>query len=196
MREDCRNLRHAKGKAYNATHNKSEEEETLDKDQKYLTIVAPHEEFEGSQSYYLESSDKEREELKEAYGLLQETNQKNVKELNNLKMEKGTLLQKIIDLEDKLMKVQLQLEKFSNKKLAQMLTRQKCSSDKTGLGYVATTDASNIASTSKTMSVKPSVPDSKNACGDRGKTIVPKSLPTCHHYGGTHETKLWSVKFP
>jgi Mor family transcriptional regulator len=105
MREDCRNLRHAKGKAYNATHNKSEEEETLDKDQKYLTIVAPHEEFEGSQSYYLESSDKEREELKEAYGLLQETNQKNVKELNNLKMEKGTLLQKIIDLEDKLMEV-------------------------------------------------------------------------------------------
>jgi hypothetical protein len=31
--------------------------------------------------------------------------------------------------------------------------------------------------------VKPSVPDSQNACGDRAKAIVPKSLPTCHHYG-------------
>jgi hypothetical protein len=33
-------------------------------------------------------------------------------------MEKGTLLQKITDLEDKLMEVQLQLEKFSDNKLA------------------------------------------------------------------------------
>jgi hypothetical protein len=31
--------------------------------------------------------------------------------------------------------------------------------------------------------VKPSIPDSQNACGDRGKTIVPKSLPTCHRCG-------------
>jgi len=49
------------GKAYNATHSKSEEKETSDKDQKYLAFVAPHEQFEGSQSYYLESSDKEKE---------------------------------------------------------------------------------------------------------------------------------------
>jgi hypothetical protein len=105
MREDCRNFRQAKGKAYNTTHSKSEEEETSDKDHKYLTFVAPHKEFEGSQSYYSESGDKEREELKEAYGLLEETNQNNVKEMNNLKMEKGTLLQKITNLEDKLMEV-------------------------------------------------------------------------------------------
>jgi hypothetical protein len=114
---------------------------------------------------------------------LQQTNKKNVKELNNQKMEKGTLLQKITDLEDKLMEVKLQLEKFSDNKLAQMLTGQKCSSDKVGLRYVATTDASNIASTSKTMFVKPSIPNSQNACGDKGKIIVPKSLPTCHHCG-------------
>jgi hypothetical protein len=183
MREDCRNLKQAKGKAYNATYSKFEEKETSDKDQKYLAFVAPHEELEGSQSYYLESSNKGREELKEACGLLQETNKKNVKEPNNLKMEKGTILQKITDLEDRLMEVQLQLEKFSDNKLAQMLTGQKCSSDKTGLGYVATTDASNIASTSQNVFVKPSVPNSQNACGDRGKTIVPKSLPTCHHCG-------------
>jgi hypothetical protein len=49
---------------------------------------------------------------------LQETNKKNVKELNNQKMEKGILLQKITDLEDKLMEVQLQLEKFSDNNLA------------------------------------------------------------------------------
>jgi hypothetical protein len=61
MRKDCRNLRQAMGKAYNATHSKSEEKETSDKDQKYLAFVAPHEQFEGSQSYYLESSDKEKE---------------------------------------------------------------------------------------------------------------------------------------
>jgi len=74
---------------------------------------------------------------------LKETNQKNMKELNNLKMDKGTLLQKIIDLEDKLMEMQLQLEKFLDNKLAKMLIKQKCSSDKAGLGYVPTTDASN-----------------------------------------------------
>jgi len=33
------------------------------------------------------------------------------------------------------------------------------------------------------MFVKPSIPYSQNACGDRGKTIVPKSLTTCHHCG-------------
>lgn len=106
-----------------------------------------------------------------------------MKELNNQKIEKGTLLQKITDLEDKLMEVQLQLEKFSDNKLAQMLTGQKFSSNKTGLRYVATTDASSIASTSKIVFVKPSIPNSQNTCGDRVKTIVPKSLPTCHHCG-------------
>jgi hypothetical protein len=64
-----------------------------------------------------------------------------------------------------------------------MLTRQKCSSDKTGFGYVANTDASNIASTSNTVFVKPSVLEPQNACEDRGKRIVTRSLPTCHHCG-------------
>jgi hypothetical protein len=71
-----------------------------------------------------------------------------------------------------------------------MLTGQKCLSDKTGFRYVATTDASNIASTSKTVFVKPSIPDSQNACGDRGKTIVPKSFPTCHHCGMVGHIRL------
>jgi hypothetical protein len=103
-------------------------------------------------------------------------------------------------LEDKLVDAQLQLEKFSDNMLAQMLTGHKCSSDKIGLRYLATIDDSNIASTSKTVFVKPSVPKPQNACEDKGKAIViscenaninptrPKHsttrrLPTYHHCG-------------
>jgi hypothetical protein len=67
VRADCRNLKQAKGKAYHTTLNESEEDETSDKDQKFLALVAPHEESKGSQSYYSVSSDEDEEELKEAY---------------------------------------------------------------------------------------------------------------------------------
>jgi hypothetical protein len=66
VRANYGNVTQAKGKACNATLSKSEEEETLDKDQKFLAFVASHEESEGSHSYYSESSDEDREELKEA----------------------------------------------------------------------------------------------------------------------------------
>jgi len=116
--------------------------------------------------------------------------------MNTMKTERDTLLQKITDLEDKLMDAQLQLEKFSDNKIAQMLTGQKCSSDKTGLGYVAT-DSSNIASTSRTVFVKSSGSKLQN---DKSKAIMiscendnttpakskhskERSLPTCHHCG-------------
>jgi len=102
--------------------------------------------------------------------------------MNTMKTERDTLLQKITDLEDKLMDAQLQLEKFS--------------SDKTGLGYVAT-DSSNIASTSRTVFVKSSGSKLQN---DKSKAIMiscendnttpakskhskERSLPTCHHCG-------------
>jgi hypothetical protein len=88
------------------------------------------------------------------------TNQKKVIKMNTMKTERDTLLQKI-KLEDKLMDAQLQLEKFSDNKIAQMLIGHKCSSDKTGLWYV-TTDSSNIASTSRTVFVKPSDPEPLN----------------------------------
>jgi hypothetical protein len=65
VKADCGNLKQAKGKAYNATFNKSKEEETSDKDQKFLALVAPHEESKGS-FYYSESSDEDRKEIKEA----------------------------------------------------------------------------------------------------------------------------------
>jgi hypothetical protein len=49
---------------------------------------------------------------------LRESNQKKVMKMNTMKKERDTLLQKIMDLEDKLMDAQLQSEKFSNNKLA------------------------------------------------------------------------------
>jgi hypothetical protein len=52
VQEDCGNLKQAKGKAYNATLSEFEEDETPEKDQKFLAFVAPHEELEGSKSYY------------------------------------------------------------------------------------------------------------------------------------------------
>jgi hypothetical protein len=76
---------------------------------------------------------------------LREKHQKNVLELKMLKTKKNTLLQKIKDLEDELVEAQLMLEKFTDNKLPQMLSGQKWSSDKTGLGFVATTfDVSHI----------------------------------------------------
>jgi hypothetical protein len=58
---DCGNLKQAKGKACNSTLSEFEEEETSYKDQNFMAFIAPHEESEGSQSYYLESSDEDRE---------------------------------------------------------------------------------------------------------------------------------------
>jgi hypothetical protein len=49
------------------------------------------------------------------------------------------MLIKIPDLEEKLLKTQLQLERVTDKKLTHMLSIQKCPTDKTGLGYVALT---------------------------------------------------------
>jgi len=197
MRTECANLKQAKGKAYIATlSNESEKEE--EPPEKCLTHVAPPENQDDL--YYFEHGD---EELKEEYCVmymelmkLRESNQKKVIKLNTMKTERDTLLQKITGLEDKLMDAQLQLEKFSNNKIAQMLTGQKCSSDKTGLGYVAT-DSSNIASTSRTVFFKPSGSELQN---DKSKAIVvscendnttpakskhstERSLPTCHHCG-------------
>jgi hypothetical protein len=103
------------------------------------------------------------------------------------------------------------LEKFSDNMIPQMLTGQKCSSDKSGLGYVAT-DSSNIASTSRTVFLKPSGSEPHN---DKGKTImvycendnttyaksehsIERSLPTCHHCGMVGHIRLncGQLKFP
>jgi hypothetical protein len=91
---DCGNLKQGKGNAYNATLSdelEEEEEETLARDQKFVTFVAPHEDEEDSQSYYSECSDEDGEKLKKAYKVLyveylklRETHQQHVHELNSL----------------------------------------------------------------------------------------------------------------
>jgi len=90
---DCGNLKQGKGNAYNATLSDEleEEEETLARDQKFVTFVAPHEDEEDSQSYYSECSDEDGEKLKKAYKVLyveylklRETHQQHVHELNSL----------------------------------------------------------------------------------------------------------------
>jgi hypothetical protein len=175
--------------------------------------VAPHE--DQNNLHYFEHGD---EELKEEYCILyiellklRESNQKKMIKLNTMKTERHTLLQKITDLEDKLMDAQLQLEKFSDNKIAQMLTGQKCSSDKIGLEYVAT-DSSNIASTSRTVFVKSSGSEPQN---DKGKAIMvscendnttpaksehstERSLPICHQCGmvGHIRPNCGQLKFP
>jgi hypothetical protein len=177
VRTDCGNLKQAKGKALNVTLNdESEEEEAPSKDKKFLPFIPPHEDPEESQSYYSKSSD-DVEELKEAYKILyvkflklRETYQQHVLELNNLKTEKRTWLLKVTDLEETLLEAQLQIERMTDEKITQILSVQKCPSDKTGLGYVAS--SFEIASTSKNVFVKPKVPKPPLACVDKGKGII------------------------
>jgi hypothetical protein len=117
IRVDCGNLKQAKEMAYNATlsgESEEEEEETLGKDQKFLSFVAPHEDQDDSQSYYSEGSDEDEEELKDSYKVLcikflkqTEIRQQHVHELNSLQTEKSSLLLKIQDLEEKLLETQL-----------------------------------------------------------------------------------------
>jgi len=72
-----------------------------------LALIAPHADSE-------ESLSNDEEELKKAsrilyieFPKLRETNQKNVMELKTMKTEKNTLLQKITNLEGKLMDAQV-----------------------------------------------------------------------------------------
>jgi hypothetical protein len=119
-----------------------------------------------------------------------------VLELNSLRTEKTSMLIKINDLEERLLETQLQLERVSDEKLTRMLSIQKCPTDKTGLGYVPT---SNTPSTSKTIFVKPVIPDSPPPRVDKGKIVmeeegpvnsqpllklpIRRKPPTCHHCG-------------
>jgi hypothetical protein len=79
-----------------------------------------------------------------------------VQKLNLYEIERGRQIEKIKSLEDELFESLVQLEKFSNDKLVQMLKGQKWSFDNSGLGFNKF-DASNIVSTSKTIFVKPEV---------------------------------------
>jgi hypothetical protein len=76
------------------------------------------------------------------------------------------LLRKIQELEEKLQETQLQLERVTNEKLTHMLSIHKSPTDKIGLGYVAL--PSDIPSTSRTVFVKPTVPEPPPTLEDKG----------------------------
>jgi hypothetical protein len=174
-----------------------ESEEDAPESEKFLAFVAPH--VEEEDSYYSKDSDNE-EELKEAYktlyleyGKLREGRKQHLSDLNSLQTEKSSLLLRIQELEEKLLETQLQLERVTDEKLTRMLSIQKSPTDKTGLGYVAS--SSDAHSSSKTVFVKPTVSEPPPTVEDKGKDKVnddvpgtqePHSIrrpPICHHCG-------------
>jgi hypothetical protein len=100
-------------------------------------------------------------------------------------------LLKIQGLEEKLLEAQLQLERVTDEMLTHMLSIQKSPTYKTGLGYVA--HSSNIPSSSKTVFVKPIVPEPPPTIEDKGKDKINGDVPVtqklstirrspiCHH---------------
>jgi len=101
---------------------------------------------------------------------LRETCKQHIHELNSLQTERSSLLLKIQDLEKKRLETQLQLERVIDEKLTHMLSIQKSLTDKTGLGYVAS--SFDIPSTSKTVFVKPVVLEPPSVGLDKGKEII------------------------
>jgi len=85
------------------------------------------------------------------------------------------------------------LERVTDENLTYMLSIQKSPTNKFGLGYVA--PPSDIPSTSRTVFVRPTIPESPLTVVDKGKDIingdipVTQKLPTirqppiCHHCG-------------
>jgi hypothetical protein len=125
IRADCGNLKKGKGKAYNVTLS-DESEEDAPESYKFLAFVAPY--IEEEDSYYSEHSENEVE-LKEAYKTLykefeklREGRKQQIYDLNSLDTEKSSLLLKIQELEEKLLKTQLQLERVTDEKLTHMLS--------------------------------------------------------------------------
>jgi hypothetical protein len=172
------------------------EEEALESE-KFLAFVAPQ--VEKEDSYYSEQSDN-GEELNEAdktlyieYEKLREGRKQHLYDLYSLQTEKSSLLLRIQELEENLLETQIQLERVTDEKLTRMLSIQKSPTDKTGLGYVA--PSSDAPSTSKTVFVKPTVPEPSSTAEDKGKDKVnddvpgaqkPHSIrrpPICHHCG-------------
>jgi hypothetical protein len=172
IRADCGNLKKGKGKAYNVTLSDESEEEAPESE-KFLAFVAPLVEED---SYYSKHSDN-GDELKEAYKTLyveyeklREGLKQHLHDLNNLQTEKSSFLLRIQELEEKLLKTQLQLERVTYEKLTRMLSIQKSPIDKIGLGYVALpTDTPSI---SKTVFVKPAVPGPPPIAEDKGKDKI------------------------
>jgi hypothetical protein len=143
-------------------------------------------------AYNVTLSDESEEEAPE-YEKLREGRKQHLYDINSLQTEKSSLLLKVQELEEKLLETQLQLERVADEKLTRMLSIQKSPNDKTGLGYVA--PSSDVPSSSKTVFVKPTVPELPPAVEDEQKEKVnddvlgtqqPHSIrrpPICHHCG-------------
>jgi hypothetical protein len=67
------------------------------------------------------------------------------------------------------------IERVTDEKLTRMLSIQKSPTEKTGLGYVA--PPSDIPSTSKTVYVKPAVPEPPPTAEDKGKDKINDDVP-------------------
>ena len=85
-----------------------------------------------------------------------------------LRFENNFLAERIKKLEVKLFQVRAQLERTSSTKLDEMLSFQKATSDKTGLGYDLSSP--NIASSSTIVFV--SLADNVNSKNDEAKTEI------------------------
>ena len=85
-----------------------------------------------------------------------------------LRFENNFLVKRIKKLEVKLFQVRAQLERTSSTKLDEMLSFQKATSDKTGLGYDLS--SRNIASSSTIVFVSPA--DNVNSKNDEAKTEI------------------------
>ena len=112
-------------------------------------------------------------------------------------MENTSLEEKVKNLEVKLSQARTQIERMSSAKLDELLSAQKPSSNKTGLGYVVSSSpSSSMAFRLETVFA----PQSEK--GDKGmksitdlsnsksfvrphsrKSSSPKTAHVCHHYG-------------
>jgi hypothetical protein len=108
IRADCGNLKNGKGKAYNVTLSDEWEEEEPPESEKFLAFMAPL--VEDEESYYSNHSDN-GVELMEAYKILyveyeklREGRKQHLHDLNSLQTEKSSFLQKIQELEEKLLR--------------------------------------------------------------------------------------------
>jgi hypothetical protein len=85
--------------------------------------------------------------------------------------------------------MQLQLERVTDEKLTRMLSIQKSPTDKTGLGYVA--PSSDAPSTSKTVFVKPTIPEPPPIAEDKGKDKINDDVPGTKKPYSIRRSLIW-----
>ncbi|XP_065619155.1 uncharacterized protein LOC136063145 [Quercus suber] len=106
--------------------------------------------------------------------------------VETLVVENASLEEKVKNLEVELSQARIQIERISSAKFDEVLSAQKSSSDKTGLGYaVSSSPFSSMASRSRTVFVPQSKKGNK---GIKSKTDLANSKSfvkpnVCHHCG-------------